>query len=51
MNDNTYWTAYALQTNSNYTVCSEYHNLHISVLISSCSWYEFQMEILNHIVE
>jgi hypothetical protein len=27
----------------------EYHNLHISVSI--CFWYDFNAEILNHIVE
>jgi hypothetical protein len=45
-----YWTAYALYTNNNYIFSFKHHNLHISVSISSCSWYEFQTEILKHIV-
>jgi hypothetical protein len=27
----------------------DHHNLHISVAISSCSWYEFHTEALKHI--
>jgi hypothetical protein len=46
-----YWTAYALQTNSNYTSSFKYHNLHILVSSFNCSWYDFHKEILKHIVE
>jgi hypothetical protein len=46
-----YWTMYALQTNNNYTLSFEYHNLHIFVFTSSCSWYEFHVEIFKHITE
>jgi hypothetical protein len=44
-------TVDALQTNNNYIFSSKYQNLHISLSISSCSWYEFHMEIFKHIVE
>jgi hypothetical protein len=46
-----YLTAHALQTNNNYTFSYEYHNLHILVSFSNCSWYEFDMEMLKHVVE
>jgi hypothetical protein len=42
-----YWTAYALQTNNKYMFSFEYDKHHILVSISNCSWYEFQMKILN----
>jgi hypothetical protein len=29
----------------------KYHDLHISVSISSCSWYEFRTEVLKHFLE
>jgi hypothetical protein len=47
---NSYWIVCALQTNNNYTFFFEHHNLHISVFIYSCSWYEFHMEALKHIL-
>jgi hypothetical protein len=45
-----YRTVHVLQTNNNYISSFEYHNLHISVPISNCSWNEFHMEILKHSV-
>jgi hypothetical protein len=38
---------YALQTNNNYTFSFEYHNLHILVSTSKCSWHYFNMDILT----
>jgi hypothetical protein len=49
--DRSYWTVYVLQTDNNYTFSFEYHNLHILVSISSCSWYEFHMGIFKHIAK
>jgi hypothetical protein len=46
-----YWTVYALQTNNDYTFSFKYHNLHILIYISNCSWYAFHMEILKHVIE
>jgi hypothetical protein len=41
---NSYWIACDLQTTIRYSFF-EYHNLHISVSISSCSCYEFTQKL------
>jgi hypothetical protein len=43
--------AYSVQTNNNYAFSYDHENLHITVSISSCSWYELHMEIPKHIVD